>query len=166
MFSSCTVPPYTKATKLGNSDQEASATLVLLPPSAGKNTRLVLMSCCAWKCVPVAISSGVIFPRSLGVICYDRWVLSDSHINYFKDWCLMTSQPTFLFLLYSFNSANLAILSKGCKPDDFELHNSVKLSFTNIWGLCSNFVDCESFLELNSPGIFAVWDKPGWINWF
>ena len=26
-------------------------------------------------------------------------------------------------------------------------HNSLKLSFTNIWGLRSNFVDCESFLE-------------------
>ena len=40
------------------------------------------------------------------------------------------------------------MLSKGCKPDDFESHNSLKLSFTNIRGLCSNFVDCESFLEL------------------
>ena len=26
-------------------------------------------------------------------------------------------------------------------------HNSLKLSFTNIWGLHSNFVGCESFLE-------------------
>ena len=48
------------------------------------------------------------------------------------------------------------ILSKACKPDNFELHNSLKLSFTNIWGLCSNFLDCESFLESNSPDILAL----------
>ena len=41
-----------------------------------------------------------IFVRALGVIYYDRWVLSDGYKNYFKDWCLMNSQPTFLFLTY------------------------------------------------------------------
>ena len=33
---------------------------------------------------------------------------------------------------------------------------TLKLSFTNIRGLCSNFVDFESFLELNSPDILAL----------
>ena len=47
-------------------------------------------------------------------------------------------------------------ISKACKPDNFELHNSLKLSFTNIRGLRSNFVDCESFLESNSPDILAL----------
>ena len=50
----------------------------------------------------------------------------------------------------------MAILSKACKPDNFESHNSLKLSFTNMQGLCSNFVDCESFLESNSPDILAL----------
>ena len=50
----------------------------------------------------------------------------------------------------------MAILSKACKPDNFESHNSLKLSFTNIRGLCSNFVDCESFLESYSPDILAL----------
>ena len=50
----------------------------------------------------------------------------------------------------------MAILSEACKPDNFELHNSLKLSFTNIRGLRSNFVDCESFLESNSPDILAL----------
>ena len=50
----------------------------------------------------------------------------------------------------------MAILSKACKPDNFELHNSLKLSFTNIWGLPSNFVDSESFLESNFPDIVAL----------
>ena len=36
--------------------------------------------------------------RFLGVIFYDRWVPREGHKNYFKDWCLMNSQPTFLFL--------------------------------------------------------------------
>ena len=38
MFSGCTVPPDSKETKLGSSDQEAS-------PSAGKNTGVVLVPC-------------------------------------------------------------------------------------------------------------------------
>ena len=50
----------------------------------------------------------------------------------------------------------MAILSKACKPDNFESHNSLKLSFTNIRGLRSNFVDCESFFESNSPDILAL----------
>ena len=33
---------------------------------------------------------------------------------------------------------------------------SLKLSFKNIWSLCLNFVDCESFLEWNSPDILAL----------
>ena len=51
----------------------------------------------------------------------------------------------------------MAILSKGCKPDNFEPYNSLKLSFTNIQGLRSNFADCESFLESNSLDILATW---------
>ena len=50
----------------------------------------------------------------------------------------------------------MAILSKGCKPDIFESHNSRKLSFMNIGGLCSNFIECESFLKSNSPDILAL----------
>ena len=50
----------------------------------------------------------------------------------------------------------MAILSKGCKRDNFESHNSLKLSFMNIWGLGSNFVDCESFFESNPPDILAL----------
>ena len=50
----------------------------------------------------------------------------------------------------------MAILSKACKPDNFESHDSLKLSFTNIRGLRSNFVDCESFLKSNCPDILAL----------
>ena len=50
----------------------------------------------------------------------------------------------------------MAILSKGCKPDNFEPDNFIKLRFTYIRGLRSNLVDCESFLESNSPDILAL----------
>ena len=50
----------------------------------------------------------------------------------------------------------MAILPKPCKPDKFELLNSLKLSFRNIQGLRQNFVDSESFLESNSPDILAL----------
>ena len=61
----------------------------------------------------------------------------------------------------------MAILSKGCKLDNFEPHNSLKLNFTNILGLHSNFVGCESFLESNSPEIFCfMWNKLVWLSWF
>ena len=50
----------------------------------------------------------------------------------------------------------MVILSKACKPDNFELLNSLKLSFTTTQVLCSNFVDCKSFLESHSPDILAL----------
>ena len=44
----------------------------------------------------------------------------------------------------------MAILSKRHKPDNSESHNSLKISFTNIWGLQLNFIKCEFILKLNS----------------
>ena len=55
----CTVPPDSKQTELGSSEQEAS-------PSADKNIRIVLVSCHAWKCVPTAISGGVDISKAPG----------------------------------------------------------------------------------------------------
>ena len=52
MFSGCTVLPDSKEIELRSSDQEAS-------PSADKNTGIVLVPCCTWKCVPIVISGGV-----------------------------------------------------------------------------------------------------------
>ena len=50
----------------------------------------------------------------------------------------------------------MAILSEACRPVNFELHNSLKLSFTYIRGLRLNFVDCKYFLESNSTDIFVL----------
>ena len=58
----------------------------------------------------------------------------------------------------------MAILSKARKPDNFESHNSLKLSFMNIRDLRSNFVDCESFLESNSPDILLFCVRQTWMT--
>ena len=50
----------------------------------------------------------------------------------------------------------MSILSKGCKPDNFESHNSLRFSFTNIWGLRWNSVECKFFLESNFLDILAL----------
>ena len=72
MFSGCTVLSDSKESELENSNQEAS-------PSAVKNTGIVLAICCTWKCVLQPFLVVWIFLRSLGVICYDRSVLSEGH---------------------------------------------------------------------------------------
>ena len=60
----------------------------------------------------------------------------------------------------------MAILSKVCNAESFKSHDSLKLRFTSIQVLCSNFVACESFLESNSPEILRpLWEKFGWFNW-
>ena len=53
----------------------------------------------------------------------------------------------------------MIILSKECKLDKFELRNPLKLSFTNIWDLWSNFADLKFSLESNSPDILALCEK-------
>ena len=52
MFPGCIVLTDSKEKEFGSSKQEAS-------PSAGKNTGIVLVPCCAWKCVPTSISGSV-----------------------------------------------------------------------------------------------------------
>ena len=53
------MPFDSKETELGSSDQEAS-------PTAGKTTGEVLVLARAWKCVPIAISSGVVISKVPG----------------------------------------------------------------------------------------------------
>ena len=50
----------------------------------------------------------------------------------------------------------MVIFLKGHKPDNFDSHNSLKVSFTNIRGLLSSFVEYESFLESNSPDVLGL----------
>ena len=126
-------------------------------PSAGKNTGIVLLPCPTLQCVPKAISGGGdVFKvpgchmlRQMssqwgsqkllqGLVSHELTTYHPAFNQYLKQWIIMS------------------ILSKGCKLDNFESHNSLKLSFINVWGLHLNFVECESFLESISPDILAL----------
>ena len=93
VFSGCNLPPDSNETKLGSRTKRLLHQQVKIP---------VQFWChIVHGSVPVELFPTVwIFLRSLGAICYDRWIFSENHIYYFKDWCLMNSQPTFLFLTY------------------------------------------------------------------
>ena len=54
----------------------------------------------------------------------------------------LTAQVSALEL---FLTHQMTILSIGCKPNNFKSPKSLKLSFTNIQGLHSNFAEYESF---------------------
>ena len=53
----------------------------------------------------------------------------------------------------------MSISSKRRNPDNLESHSSIKPMFTNIWGFCSNLVECESFIELSSPEILDLCER-------
>ena len=98
-----------------------------------------------------------IFLRPPGVICYDRLVLSEDLKNYFKDCCLINSAYLSVFDLL-LSQWIMAILSKRCRPDNFESHNSIKLWFTNTGCQRLNFIECESWIKLSWHSC-SVWDK-------
>ena len=121
------------------------------------------MRCCAWKCGPTAISSGVDIPAVPGChyVQHDTWVLSEIHTGYFKDLCLLNSAYLSNFCLF-FDLMKLPYYQKLVKHN-FESHNSLEVSFTNMRGLYLNFVECESFSESNFPDILAL-DETN-LNW-
>ena len=98
-----------------------------------------------------------IFVKFLGVISSDDgWVLSEiitkitSRIG--VSW--MDSLPFWFWP--RFNSMKWLCYQKKHKQDNFESCNSLKLIFTNIEGLFSNFIQCKSFLESNCPDILGL----------
>ena len=115
------------------------------------NTGIVLMPCCAWKCVPTAVSSSVHISEVHG--CHE---FSVRVTKLFQG--LVSHQLTAYFSIFNLFLTLwvITILSNGCKPDNFEPNSSLKLSFTNIWSLGSIFVESKSFLELNSPDILDL----------
>ena len=153
MFSGCTVLPDSKETKLGSSDQEAS-------PSAGKNTRVVLVSC---LCMDVRHYS---YFRWCGFFCgpFVSFATTDEFSVRVKS---ITPRTT---LTVYFSIFNLLKLNKvwphyqkhvnqlNFQSSNFESHNSLKLSSMNIWDLRLDCLDCDSFLESISPDILAVCD--------
>ena len=136
------------ATKLGSGDWEAS-------PWAAKNTGVVLVPFLHTKVHPYSYFQwcGYFWSPWVSFVSTDELSVKVTKIT--SRICLMNSQPTFLFSTY-LKFRNRGVLSKTCKQDNFESHNSPNLSLTIIWGLCSNFLDCKDFLESNSPDILAM----------
>ena len=93
-----------------------------------ENAGIVLVLCCSWKCVPIAISSGMDICKVPGCSLLQqissqwKWqkllqgLMSHELVTYFSVFNL------FLTLWI------ITILSKGSKPDNFEPHNSLKCS--------------------------------------
>ena len=99
-----------------------------------------------------------IFLRSLGVICsLFQQMSSQCESQTLLQGLVSHELMVYLSVFDQFLTQQImVILSKGCKPGNFESHNSLKLSFTHIQGLCSNFVKCKFFFESNSPDILAI----------
>ena len=116
------------------------------------------MPCCTWKCFPTAISSGVDISE------VSRWHLLRQRSSQWgsqklRQGLVLHELKAYLSLFDLFlTQLIMAILSKRCKPDNFESHKSLKLSLTNIIGLCSNFVECISFLT------FWLYVRITWIT--
>ena len=152
------MPSHSKETKLGNNDQGTS-------PSAGKNTSVVLVPCSRMELRPYSYFRwcGYFWGPWVSFVTTDEFSVTVSNITS-RIGVSWTHNLPFYFLTYL---NIMAILSKASKPDNFESHDSLKFSFKNIWDLCLNFVDCESFLEWNSPDILTLCEtKPGWLNCF
>ena len=106
---------------------------------------VVLVPCCAWKCV----SQLCMFLRLMDVIYYKKLVLSDGHKNCFKDWFLINSLTTWLEPFFN----KMILLTEAGKPDNLKSHNFLKPSFTNIWGFRSKWIQCYFGLW----GLCSMW---------
>ena len=159
--------PDGKQTKLGSSNQEAS-------PSAGKNTGVVLVPCSRMEVRPYSYFQwcGYFWGPWVSFVTTNEFSVRVTKITSEIAGVSWTHNQPYLSVLHLFLTQWIrAILSKGCKQDNFEPHNSLKIYiiiyyyiyYLRLWGLHSNVVECESFLESSSPD---MWGKPGWLNWF
>ena len=156
MFSGCTVLPDSTEAELGGSNQEAF-------PSAGENTGVVLVPCSCMEVCPYSYFRWCRYFWGLwaSFVMTDKFSVRVTKITSRIGVSWTHSLPSYFWSILT--QWIMPILSKWCKPDNFESHNSQKLSFTNILGPCSNFVYCESFLESNSRDILALC-YPNWMT--
>ena len=129
-----------KKTKHRSSNQEASQ-------CSGKITVVASLPCCTLKCAFPAISCGMIIfdVPSMLFVSANEFSMRVTKITSRISVSWTHSLPFWYLPLFWLNE--MSILSKVHNPDNFESQSSLKLSFTNIQGLHSNFVWCESFLE-------------------
>ena len=146
-----------KETEFGSSDQQSS-------PSAGKNTGVVLVQCCAWKCVSTAISGGVDISEVPG--CYLLQQMSSQWGSQKLLQGLVSRELTVCPSIFDLflTQQIMEILSKGCKPDNTE---TLKLNSTNEYSRFS-FKFCWmrifSWIKLSRHSC-SIWDKLGYVTW-
>ena len=155
MFSGCTVPD-SKETELGSSNQEVFA-------SGYENSRVVLVPCCAWKCVPTAIS-GAVDISEVPRCCLFLQMSSQWESQKLLQGLVSHEVTAYLFVFDVFLTQwIMAILPKECKPDNFELHDPLKLGFANIWILCSHLLSVNLFLS-QTLVTFLLYGRQTWMT--
>ena len=130
--------------------------------SAVTNTRVVLVPCRAWKCVPTASFSGMDILEVTG--CY---LLKQMNSQWVSQKLLQGSMSQELTVYFSvFSCIDSMKGSKVHKSSNFESHSSLKLSFTIIRG----FVLFSLDMNLSSNQallIFLLYVRQTLrINWF
>ena len=127
----------------------------------GKKTEVVLVPYHTWTCY--FWWCGYFQVPWLSFVTTDEFSVGSQ--NYFKDWWLMNSQARYFSVFELFLTQWIAtiILSKGCKSDNFESHNSLKLSLTNVWGwgLHFRFPLLITFSSLVYALLFMLFHKMG-----
>ena len=135
----------------GSCDQEAS-------PSAGKKTRVVLLSCLAWKCVPTIIFGGVDIFKFPGR--HLLWQMS-SHWGSQKLLQTLVSHElkVYLSVFDLFLTHKMAILSKGHEPDNFESNNSLRLSLSFISRKIFRFLYFQLTIDFISFSVLVLFSS-------
>ena len=149
------MPPYSKEIELGSSNQEASQ-------SESKNTGVVLVPCHTWKC-PYSYFQWCGYFHIPGSHLLQQ--ISSQWRSKKLPWGLVSHELTaYLPVSYLFLTQWIvAILSKGCKLDNFQSYNSLKLSFTKICHLRSNLLNVN--LPLNQTLLtFWLYVRKTWMT--
>ena len=105
------------------------------------------MPCCMWKCVYSYFQWCRYFQ--------DAWVSFVLTDEFSGRVTKNTSHSTFLFFDLFLTQWIMAVLSRRCKPDNSESHNSLKLRPFRIFAWIK--LPCHSC---------SVWDKLRWLNRF
>ena len=120
--------------------------------------RVGLVACFEWKCVHAAMSGDKDIPEVPQYHLF--WQISSQQRSQKIAKRIDSHELTaHLFERCLFFDPRKWTFSKACKPGSFESQNSLKLDFTNVWGLCSNLICRESFLEYSLLLFLISWSN-------